>query len=75
MAELGYVRSGRPTEADAAAARHMVDNAVIDLRNGLQDPVMRILYEETSMYFQGDASLDETVEKIQSRVGLYLQEQ
>lgn len=75
MAELGYVRSGRPTEADAAAARHMVDNAVIDLRNGLQDPVMRILYEETSMYFQGDASLDETVEKIQSRVSLYLQEQ
>lgn len=38
------------------------------------NPIQVILEEESSMYFAGDATLEETVEKIQSRVELYLNE-
>jgi len=38
------------------------------------NPVRIILDEEVGMYFAGDATLEETVEKIQNRVTLYLQE-
>lgn len=38
------------------------------------NPVRVILEEETGMYFAGDATLEETVKKIQSRVTLYLNE-
>lgn len=75
MEQMGYVRSGKPTQEDIAAARHMAENAVISVEGGFQDPVMRILSEEADMYFEGGASLEETVQKIQSRVSLYLQEQ
>ena len=38
------------------------------------DPVRVILEEEVGMYFSGDATVEETVKKIQSRVTLYLNE-
>lgn len=38
------------------------------------NPVRVILEEETGMYFAGDATLEDTVKKIQSRVTLYLNE-
>lgn len=38
------------------------------------NPVRVILEEETEMYFAGDATLEDTVKKIQSRVTMYLNE-
>lgn len=38
------------------------------------NPIRVILEEETGMYFAGDATLEDTVKKIQNRVTLYLNE-
>lgn len=50
----------------------MIDSLNVESERG--DPVRRILEEEAEMYFAGDAALEETVKKIQSRGGLYLNE-
>ena len=39
------------------------------------DPVEQIIREELAPYLAGDATEDETADKVQSRVYLYLQEQ
>lgn len=39
------------------------------------DPVEQIIHEELAPYLAGDATEDETADKVQSRVYLYLQEQ
>lgn len=65
-----------PAQEDFARVREIVANAVY-LYPGTyynNNPVRVILEEETGMYFAGDATLEETVKKIQSRVTLYLNE-
>ncbi len=61
------------TEEDFAIIRNIVDTAVFQSW-GSTNPIISIVSEESSMYFSGDATVEETVEKIQSRVNLYLSE-
>lgn len=63
-----------PTEEDIAFVRQMADSAIYDSWGGTNNPVWKIVSEETQMYFAGDASLEDTVKKIQARVQLYLDE-
>lgn len=77
---FSYVVESRlvPTEEDFIAIRDMVSNAVsrdaMSWASMDNDPVRVILEEEVGMYFSGDATVEETVKKIQSRVTLYLNE-
>ncbi len=71
--QTGY---GEPTQEDLGIMRSLIDRAVYRdsaLISG-SSPIRLILHEEVGMYFSGDATLEETVEKIQNRVGLYLEE-
>ena len=52
----------------------MAEAAVVSSGERVTDPVWIIVREEASMYFAGDATLDATVQKIQTRVLLYLDE-
>lgn len=67
-----------PTQEDIARLRSMVDSAVcrdaLNWKSTHCDPVRIIIEDEVGMYFAGDATLEETVNKIQSRVTLYLNE-
>lgn len=63
-----------PSEEDIEHIRRMVDTAVLHNVTNAFNPVAVIVSEEAAMYFAGDASLDETVDKIQRRVQLYLDE-
>ncbi len=47
---------------------------MFDTESGYSNPVRNIVSEEAEMYFQGDAALDETVDKIQNRVQTWLDE-
>lgn len=60
-----------PTEADFENIRYMVNHSTVRKATG---QIADILYEEAGMYFAGDATLDETVRKIDNRVTLYLNE-
>ena len=64
------------TPEDIAAFRSLIDNAVFrdSTLTAMENPVRTILWEETQAYFAGDATLDETVDKIQNRVEMYLNE-
>lgn len=64
------------TPEDIAAFQSLIDNAVFrdSTLTAVENPVRTILWEETQAYFAGDATLDETVEKIQNRVKMYLDE-
>lgn len=68
----------RPTQEDFDLMREMANCAVyqdsVGPRNIGSNPIRAILDEETEMYFSGDATLDETVDKIQNRVKMYLNE-
>lgn len=59
------------TESDFETIRYMVNHSEIRKATG---KIADILYEEAGMYFAGDASLDETIRKIDNRVTLYLNE-
>ena len=61
------------TKEDAEAVRKWVDSAVYDQWPGMSS-VWWILIDEAGMYFAGDADLETTVEKIQNRVQLFLDE-
>lgn len=60
------------TDEDIRQFRELLDNAVI--RDGELDVVDEILTEELDICFSGGRSVDETVDVIQSRVQLYLDE-
>ena len=60
-----------PTEADFENIWYMVNHSTVRKATG---QIADILYEEAGMYFAGDATLDETVRKIDNRVTLYLNE-
>jgi len=48
---------------------------IIQCIETVTDPVEQIIREELAPYLAGDATEDETADKVQSRVYLYLQEQ
>ena len=60
------------TDEDIRQFRELLDNAVI--RDGELSVVNEILTEELDICFSGGRSVDETVDVIQSRVQLYLDE-
>lgn len=68
----GYTRN--PIEEDFAVIRRLVDTAVYQSWGANGNTIRNIIMEESSMYFSGDATIDETVKKIQNRVSLYLNE-
>ncbi|HBA48990.1 MAG TPA: hypothetical protein DCZ91_14575 [Lachnospiraceae bacterium] len=72
--EYGFLgqKETKATEEDVDYLREMVGTAVFE-DFGL-DSVWGIVSEEAEMYFAGDATLDATVQKIQTRVQLYLDE-
>ena len=60
------------TDEDIMQFRQLLDNAVI--RDGELDVVNEILTEEMDICFSGGRSVEETIDVIQSRVQLYLDE-
>lgn len=66
-----YYFDSDPTETDFDDIRYMVNHSITKRSGG---PIGVILEEETGMYFAGDATLEETVRKIDNRVTLYLKE-
>ncbi len=72
----GLENARRPAREDFDLVWGMLDRAVYRPSGFYMNdnPVRVILEEETGMYFAGDATLEETVKKIQSRVTLYLNE-
>lgn len=71
-----YEGYGVLTQEDFGTMRGLIEHAVYRdsaLISG-SSPIRLILYEEVGMYFAGDATLEETVEKIQNRVSIYLNE-
>lgn len=71
----GRVYSGaQPEEEDFAAVRDMISASSYTTIFEAGDVVDRIIKEEAAMYFSGDATLEQTAEKIQNRVMLYLNE-
>lgn len=64
-----------PDEETFLKVRKMVDLSVYNNWGGRNNVIWQIVSEETEMYFAGDATLDETVHKIQNRVQVYLDEQ
>ena len=77
--EFSYYISSTPQMApeDIATLRELIDNAVFrdSTLMAYGSPVRTIWREEAEMYFAGDATLDETIDKIQNRVQMYLNEQ
>jgi len=76
--EFGYFifNEQSPTQEDFDMIREALNRAVYRPAGFYfnDNPIRVILEEETGMYFAGDATLEETVKKIQSRVTLYLSE-
>lgn len=76
--EFGYVidSSRQPAQEEFDIIWKMLDRTVYRPAGYYfnDNPIRVILDEETGMYFAGDAALEETVKKIQSRVTLYLNE-
>lgn len=71
-AEFGFSSdSFAPTEEDFDNLRHMVTHSRLRITSS---PITDIIYEEAGMYFTGDATLEETVRKIDNRATLYLNE-
>lgn len=60
-------------EGDLDMVRQLVESAVYDTA-GAGNVIRSIIFEEAGMYFAGDATLEDTVRKIQNRVSLYLEE-
>ncbi len=60
------------TEEDKEALRFLLEHTTQKFSNN--STVMRMIWEETSYYFNGMQSMDETVKRIQNRVGLYVSE-
>lgn len=65
----------QPKGGEAERLRSLVERAVCYRGGIVSNPIWNIVSEEADMYFAGDAGLEDTVQKIQSRVQLYLDEQ
>ena len=68
-----YAYANQVEEEDLAALREMVASSVY-ISGNARDAVGNIVYEEVAMFFNGGADLEQTIEKIQNRVSLYLKE-
>lgn len=66
----------KATQENFDRIREMLDSAVYQYPgNGYSsNPLRNILEEEAQMYYAGDATLEETVKKIQSRATMWLNE-
>lgn len=60
-----------PAEEDFENLRYMVTHSRIGI---MSNPITDLISEEAGMYFSGDATLDETIRKLDNRVTLYLNE-
>lgn len=77
--EFGYFYGEflqKATQEDFDTIREMVESAVYKYPGSgySSNPLRIILQEEVQMYYAGDATLEETVKKIQSRATLWLNE-
>ena len=63
----------QPEEEDFVLLREMVASSMY-VQGRARNVVNIIVFEEVSMFFKGDADLEQTIEKIQNRVSLYLKE-
>lgn len=76
----GYLeRSGdnsrlQPEEADFEAVKDIISASVYTSILSQGNIVWKVVRDEASMYFSGDASLEQTVAKIQNRLSVYLAE-
>ncbi|HBA46344.1 MAG TPA: hypothetical protein DCZ91_00790 [Lachnospiraceae bacterium] len=68
------IEGSQPEEGDFDRIKDIISasvyTSVVDKGNVVRD----IVLEEAGMYFEGDATLEQTVAKIQNRVSLYLKE-
>lgn len=71
---ISFPEARELTEEEFDMIRSLADTAVFQSWGSNGNPVRTIIMEEANMYFSGDATIEETVKKIQSRVSLYLQE-
>ena len=71
-----WVETRNPTQEEYDLVWEMLERAVYRPAGYFynNNPIRVILDEESDMYFAGDATVEETVRKIQSRVKLYLNE-
>ena len=63
----------QPEEEDFDSLREMVASSVY-MQGRARNVVQSIVFEEAAMFFENDADLEQTIEKIQNRVSLYLKE-
>ena len=61
-------------EEEYAVIRNVVESSVFQSWGGNDNPIQEIVIDEASMYVSGDATMEETIKKIQGRVKLYLHE-
>ncbi len=71
-----WEKTRNPTQEEYDLVWEVLDRAIYQPSGYFfnNNPIRTILDEESGMYFAGDATLEETVKKIQSRVKLYLNE-
>ncbi len=69
----GYLFVYEADESDVEAVRKLIESA--DTRHQYNTQIQEIIDDEADAYFSGQSSLESTVERIQERVTLYLQEQ
>lgn len=61
-----------PADSDFVEVEYMTEHGILQIRR--DETLVNMIAEEVQMYFAGDASIEETVDKLQNRVTLYLQE-
>lgn len=70
---ISWLAPYQPEEEDFVLLREMVASSMY-VQGRARNVVNIIVFEEVSMFFKGDADLEQTIEKIQNRVSLYLKE-
>lgn len=70
---LEYCIAGYMSPEDAAKLRFLIDSEP-EVRSLVKDRVIALVQECAQAYFAGDKSLEDTVDIIQSRAGIYLAE-
>ncbi len=71
--DSGYLFVYAASQSDVEAVEALVESA--DTRHQYNTALQEIIDEEAESYFSGQSSLNDTVENIQERITIYLQEQ
>ncbi len=71
--DSGYLLVYAASRSDVEAVEALVESA--DTRHQYNTALQEIIDEEAETYFSGQSSLNDTVERIQERITIYLQEQ